>query len=416
MVKRILMVAYHFPPLQGSSGIQRTLRFAQYLPKLGWQPIILTASPIAYQHTRSTQLPKEFDQINIHRCFALDTARHLSILKRYPRLLAVPDRWISWWLGAVPRGLYLIKKFKPDIIWSTFPIATAHLIGYTLNRMSGIPWVTDFRDPMVQPDYPTDPKIYRSYQWIEERAIRHCSRAIFTTPGTLKDYMGRFSTVGESRFKIIENGYDEQIFSEVMVGQQPQPQPQQNKQLILIHSGIVYSSERDPTCFFEAISDLLDEAYLSPGDLKIILRATYNDHFLQQLIDRFNIGSIVCLAPPIPYKEAIAEMLSADGLIILQASNCNNQIPAKLYEYLRTQKPILALTDPEGDTGSKLNEFGIDTIGRLDSKVAIKGLLVRFLDSIRKKAIKPIPIDQLYLNSRESRTAELAGILNEIVR
>ena len=83
---------------------------------------------------------------------------------------------------------------------------------------------------------------------------------------------------------------------------------------------------------------------------------------------------------------------------------------------MRTQKPILALTDPEGDTGSKLNGFGIDTIGRLDSKVAIKGLLVRFLDSIRKKAIKPIPIDQLYLNSRESRTAELAGILNEIVR
>ena len=169
MVRRVLLIAYHFPPLQGSSGIQRTLRFAQYLPKLGWEPIILTANPISYQLTRPTQLPKEFDNISIYRSFALDTARHLSLLKRYPRMLAVPDRWISWWLGAFPQGFYLIKKFKPDVIWSTFPIATAHLIGYTLSRISGIPWAADFRDPMVQPDYPTDPIIYRAYQWIEEK-------------------------------------------------------------------------------------------------------------------------------------------------------------------------------------------------------------------------------------------------------
>ncbi len=412
MVRRVLLIAYHFPPLQGSSGIQRTLRFAQYLPKLGWEPIILTANPISYQLTRPTQLPKEFDNISIYRSFALDTARHLSLLKRYPRMLAVPDRWISWWLGAFPQGLYLIKKFKPDVIWSTFPIATAHLIGYTLSRISGIPWAADFRDPMVQPDYPTDPIIYRAYQWIEEKTIRNCASAIFTTANTRKDYISRFSNVSESRFKVIENGYDEQLFSEVTV----EHQVKQNKQLTLVHSGIIYSSERDPTYFFEALSDLLKEKYISSDNLKIILRATYNDNFLQQLINRFNIGSIVTLAPPISYKEAIAEMLSADGLIILQASNCNNQIPAKLYEYLRAQKPILALTDPEGDTGLKLISLGFDTISRLGSKPDIKELILKFLDSIRNKIAQPLPLNQLQLHSRESRTAELVEILNGIVR
>lgn len=411
MVKRILLIAYHFPPLQGSSGIQRTLRFAQYLPKLGWQPIILTANPTAYQHVGATQLPKEFEQISIYRSFALDTARHLSVLKRYPRILAVPDRWVSWWLSAVPQGLYLIKKFKPDVIWSTFPIATAHLIGYTLNRMTGIPWVADFRDPMVQPDYPTDPLIYRSYQWIEKKTIHHCSRAVFTTPNTRKDYVSRFSTETEARFKVIENGYDEQIFTDVV----PEHQPQQNKQLTLIHSGIIYSSERDPTHFFEALSDLIREKRISSESLKIILRATYNDHFLQQLIDRFSIASIVKLAPPISYKEAIAEMLSADGLIILQASNCNNQIPAKLYEYLRTQKPILALTDPEGDTGLKLKSLGFDAICQLDALSDIKELLLKFLDGLKEENFsQPLSLKQLQLNSRESRTAELVEILNEI--
>lgn len=410
MVRRVLLIAYHFPPLQGSSGIQRTLRFAQYLPKLGWQPIVLTASSVSYQLTGSTQLPKEFGNISVYRSFALDTAKHLSVLKRYPGILAVPDRWISWWLGAVPQGLYLIKRFKPDVIWSTFPIATAHLIGYTLSRISGIPWAADFRDPMVQPDYPTDPLIYRSYQWIEEKTIRNCTKAIFTTFNTRKDYISRFPTESESRFKVIENGYDEQLFSEVAV----EHQVKQNKQLTLVHSGIVYSSERDPTYFFEALSDLLKEKRISSDNLKIILRATYNDNFLQQLINRFNIGSIVTLAPPVSYKEAIAEMLSADGLIILQASNCNNQIPAKLYEYLRAQKPILALTDPEGDTGLKLISLGFDTISRLDAKLAIKELIVKFLGSIRNKVAQSLPLNQLKLNSRESRTAELAEILNEI--
>lgn len=123
------MIAYHFPPLQGSSGIQRTLRFAQYLPQFGWHPIILTANTKAYENVSSMDLSEMIDQIPVYRSFALDTARHLSILKRYPRILAVPDRWITWWLGSIPKGLYLIKTLKPDVIWSTFPIATAHLIG-----------------------------------------------------------------------------------------------------------------------------------------------------------------------------------------------------------------------------------------------------------------------------------------------
>src|SRR5690606_12002011 len=110
MVKRVLMVAYHFPPLGGSSGIQRTLRFSQYLPDHGWEPIVLTAHPRAYLRTDESQLTDIAGRVRIYRTFALDTARHLALMNRYPRLLALPDRWVSWWLGAVPKGLSLIKR------------------------------------------------------------------------------------------------------------------------------------------------------------------------------------------------------------------------------------------------------------------------------------------------------------------
>ena len=139
------MIAFHFPPMQGSSGLQRTLKFARYLPDHGWQPIVLSAGAGVYQATSDAQLNEIGSTAVVRRAFALDAARHLAIHGAYPSWLALPDRWASWWLGAVPAGLALIRRYRPDVIWSTFPIATAHLIGLTLARMSGLPWVADFR-------------------------------------------------------------------------------------------------------------------------------------------------------------------------------------------------------------------------------------------------------------------------------
>src|SRR5436305_1673351 len=98
-MKRILMIAYHFPPLRGSSGIQRTLRFAKYLPQFGWFPTVLSIHPAAYESTGSDQMADIPAGVEVHRAFGLDSARHLSIRGRYPALLGRPDRWRTWWLG-----------------------------------------------------------------------------------------------------------------------------------------------------------------------------------------------------------------------------------------------------------------------------------------------------------------------------
>ena len=92
---------------------------------------------------------------------------------------------------------------------------------------------------------------------------------------------------------------------------------------------------------------------------------------------------MVELAPALPYNQALAEMLQSDALMILQASNCNYQIPAKLYEYLKANRPILALTDPLGDTAKVLQRAGIDSIAALDSVDQISSLLVDFVRSLR---------------------------------
>ena len=129
MAKRLLMLAYHFPPLAGSSGIQRTLRFAKYLREFDWEPLILTAHPRAYERVNASDMNDVLPGTVVRRAFALDTSRHLAIARRYPAALARPDRWISWAVGAIPAGLAMIRKYKPSVIWSTYPIATAHVIG-----------------------------------------------------------------------------------------------------------------------------------------------------------------------------------------------------------------------------------------------------------------------------------------------
>lgn len=411
MVKRVLMIAFHFPPQAGSSGVQRTLKFSQYLPRFGWEPTVLTAHPRAYPRI-SEQGPDQAQSrtCEVHRAFAFDASRHLSIKGRYLQWTALPDRWASWWLGAVPAGLRLLREQKFDAIWSTYPIATAHRIALSLHRRTGVPWIADFRDPMTEPGFPPDPRMHRAYARIERATLDHCARAVLTTPGSRRAYLRNFPGLDSRRVEVIENGYDEEDFAAVgAAGLRDKGRP-----FVLLHSGIVYSSERDPRHLFEALAELRRTGMIAPGSFLLVLRASANEDALQGLIDRIGIADLVALRPPLPYHDALAEMLAADGLLLLQASNCNNQIPAKLYEYLRAQRPILALTDLAGDTASALRKVRADAIAPLDDRQAIVSALLGFMQRVRSGDMSPVPLDVVQANSRLGRTRELAALLDDV--
>lgn len=412
-MKRVLMIAYHFPPLAGSSGIQRTLRFVQHLPKFGWEPLVLSADPRAYERT-SDDLVGDIPQATVvRRAFALDTARHLSIAGRYVGAMARPDRWVSWKYGAIREGMRMIREFKPQAIWSTYPIATAHLVGAELQRKSGLPWIADFRDPMAQEGYPADPMTWQCYQAIEENTLRTACYSTFTTPGAARTYLSRYP-IGAERVVVLENGYDEETFAASASAGQVR-QSLHPGAITLLHSGIVYPAERDPTQFFAALGELKASGSITAGSLVVRFRASVHDDLLQSLATRYGVTEFIDCQPPIPYREALAEMLNADGLLVMQAANCNEQIPAKIYEYLRASRPILSLTDPLGDTATTLRQAGATDIARLDSLDEIREVLPAFLDAIRQgRATLPHP--QVVENaSREGRTAQLAKLLDSAV-
>lgn len=412
-MKRLLMIAFHFPPFAASSGIQRTLGFARHLPAFGWQPLVLTAHPRAYEHRASghTALPAG---MVVEPAFALDSARQLSFMGRYPGFAARPDRWISWWLGAVPKGLAMIRKYRPDAIWSTYPIATAHKIACTLQRLSGLPWIADFRDPMAQDHYPSDPKTWKSFRALEEAALRRAARGIFVTSGAKRVYRERYPDLDESRLVVIENGYDEESFAGL--DEEPQGAPLVPGAKTILHSGIVYPSERDPTHLLRALRSMLDDGRLKPGALCVRLRASGHEEMLKRLIDEHRVKEVVQLMPPIPYREALAEMMRADGLLVLQASNCNEQIPVKLYEYLRCGRPIIGLTDPLGDTAALLRRAGMTSIASLDSSDDISRALWKFTRELHDGTAARPDLDYVKTPTRKRRTGALVSVLEELAR
>lgn len=374
--KRILMIAYHFPPLAGSSGIQRTLRFVQHLPSYGWEPLVLSADPRAYESTSEDLLSEIPQDIVVRRAFALDTARHISIGGRYLNFMARPDRWISWRFAAIREGMKLIKGYRPQAIWSTYPIATAHVIGRELAKRSGLPWIADFRDPMAQDDYPADPVTWRSFKRIEEQAMRESALNVFTTPGAARMYAGRYPHASE-RIALIENGYDESTFARAEQAL-TRKTPLVEGSLTLLHSGVVYPDERDPRALLKAFGKFSAIGNRLRGRIRLRFRAAVHNDLLEKLAEENGVADLVDILPSIPYEAALGEMLRADGLLILQSAGCNDQVPAKLYEYLRAGRPIIACTDPKGDTGVSLAATGVRAIAPLNDAEAIGGLLANF--------------------------------------
>jgi len=408
-MKKVLMIAYHFPPLAGSSGIQRTLRFAQQLREFGWEPIVLTADPRAYERTSDDLLDDIPPGLVVKRAFALDTARQLSLGGRYLGFLARPDRWMTWRYAGVATGLSLIRQRFPHVIWSTYPIATAHLIGQALARRSGLPWIADFRDPMAQDGYPADLATWRSFKQIETDAVAAARFSTFTTPGAASEYRRRYPASAE-RIRVLENGFDEESF--VGLSTESAPEPLTPGAVTLLHSGVVYPSERDPTQFFMAIAQMADAGDVRPGELVVRFRAAGHDELLRVLAQQHGIEPFIEIMPPIAYRAALQEMLRADALLVLQAANCNEQIPAKLYEYLRARRPIVTLTDPAGDTAGVVRAAGLDAIARLHDVADIVALLRRFLPSVRAgQAALPSP-DYVAASSRRGRTRELVALLD----
>ena len=290
------------------------------------------------------------------------------------------------------------------------------MIAAQLHQKTKIPWVADFRDPMAQDGYPADPLTKQNYLQIEEQAAQLASFCVFTTPGAARDYQQRYPSAAQ-RMVVIENGYDEESFASASaLAPAVQTQPPGSRPLVLLHSGIVYPSERDPTQLFMALGQLKSQQLLGPHELRIRFRASFHDDLLRTLSAQHGAQDFLELCPAIPYREALAEMMQVDALLVMQASNCNAQIPAKIYEYLRAGRPILGLTDPQGDTAGVLREAGLPEAVPLDSASKIAASLQKLVNEWRCGQLTLPNLLAVQMASRAGRSKSFAQLLAQVAK
>lgn len=414
MPECVLMIAYHLPPCSEVSGALRTLSMAEELAAAGYRPIILTPKPLAYPKLISAdyEMGARFD---VSQTLALDAARHMGLFGRYPEFLARPDRWVSWWLSAVPRGLKLIKRYKPKAIWSTYPIATSHMIASTLHHLKGIPWIADFRDPMVLTGYPLPSGTQAARERLELDTVRNARSCIFVTQRSLNMYAARYADEEHGEFVLIPNGYDEETFASLTHSSASSIQPGSSRRPIrLVHSGLLYPCGRNPRTFLEALTNLIQQGRLERSAIHIVLRASGSDGNYDSMIAEYGLTGVVDIAPMLPRREALLEQLEADGVLLFQGAEFNTQVPAKLYEYFRSGKPIFALVDPSGETAEILSRENTGLVVDLNNVPAIEKKLLVFLASLRNKSFVPLQGETLTKYSRHVGARKLVSLIDSI--
>ncbi|MES1936612.1 glycosyltransferase [Salinisphaera hydrothermalis] len=410
--RRVLLVTFHYPPLAAAPGALRASAFARYLPAFGWQPHILAPRTSVYDPGSC-----ETDAVvpgHVHRAWAIDARRHLGWRRRYMAWTAVPDRWGAWLPGAIASGLAAIRRHDIQVIWSTYPIATSHLVAAVLARLSGRPWVAEFRDPMMLDGAPAQRRVLAA---IERRVMRQADHLIFATDGSARDYVRRYPAI-ESRCTVIPNGYDPELQPDMPAVPEREGPPVAAGPRRIVHSGQLYPRDRDPKALFEALAAMKQSGRISADQVRFVFRNTQDATHYAREIARLGLEDLVEIAPRLPHAAALAEQARADALLLLQGKGFNRQVPAKLFEYLRTGRPLLALVDPDGDTRALLKEVGVGECAAPDRPEVIAAAVSALIESLERYGSehprwRPAP-DRLSKYSRRVGTARLAALLREL--
>lgn len=362
-MRKLLVIAFHYPPDNSSTGVLRTLKFTQYLGQRGWGSEVISV-PVERYLACDANLAKQIpEHANVTRVWAPDLSKALAVRGRYPGFAAYPDRYWPWRFPAVREGLRLAREGRVEAIFATSPVPTALWIGMLLKKKTGLPLIIDFRDPWV--DNATPPVRQFFEAWLERRFMRSADRIICNTPALRRNFLARYPEVPPERFVVITNGYDERDFSDIDVAP--------SERFEIIYAGMLQKAHRNPESLLRAVRLALDRQWLSIDDLKLSFLGT--DHWgasdeFQGRLAEFGLSAVTeVMAGRIPYRDALKRMAAASVLLVLLHGEGSGEelernrewwgltVPAKVYEYLRIGRPMLVLVDG-GAVAELLQETG----------------------------------------------------------
>ncbi len=392
---RALVITSNFPP-DASVGTMRTLRLVRHLAEMGWQIDVVTAAPEGFRPgtlVDAALLEKVPIDVRVLRARALrpvarvaagirpkgglirdpdQTYRTLApnvvpgmrsaskSLSRFKRAasacLAIPDHEVSWFMPAVVRGWSAVRHRRPDVIYSSGPPFTAHLVGAALSRLADRPWVADFRDPWARAPWREDRFAFerRAWQLLERSVVMRAKAVIFATETNRQDFAHEYGPAVARRFHVVPNGCDVNEFR----GLSRRASVAQKEKFVLLHAGSLYGA-RNPAPLLKAVARAIASGGLDPDRfrLRFVGRVGVPGIDLRALTRDLSIERVVEFVSHLPRLAVLQEMLDASALLVVQPVTTVS-VPAKLYEYMAAGRPILALAEPGGETAELVRRTG----------------------------------------------------------
>ncbi|MDB2373835.1 glycosyltransferase [Psychrosphaera haliotis] len=411
--KTVLMIAFEFPPSNGAS-VPRIESFYRYLKQWGWEVIVLTADPSAYSKIDSTYQDGPDDKI--YRTRALDVQRDLSYKGKYFSIMETPDRWgLTWIPSSVRVGAKLIKKYKPDVIWSSAPTPSTHYIANKLSKQTGLPWVADYRDPCHYMNGSAGRWLDYIHKKIDRQVMRNSAHLTYATAAVRDLYQAKYGALVETKNTVIENGFDEANFERLaaLSSLERANTPFHSKKFSMYYSGVLYAHGRDPVPIFEAIAMLNNDGLVNADNFELIFQGAGSGEEFSEALTTLGIADLVQFVDPVPFINALNNMTRADALVLIQDARFNKQIPGKVYEYLRTQRPMLVKADSQGATYKLASSFdGVET-GMAAEELA-EGI-VKLINSKNEQGQVTVYQRDLSAYNREQKARQLEQVMLGLV-
>jgi glycosyltransferase involved in cell wall biosynthesis len=403
MNRRVLMVTYLFPPA-GGVGVQRTLKYATYLPRWGWDPVVVAPANPAYWFRDPTLLDQLPADLEVHRTASVEPAGlPISIARRLGRdrrspsspvaggdgggssrgrgrsplgraydlwngvwdTLLFPDTAIGWVPFAVRSGRRIHGSAPLDAIYSSSPPISSHVAAGSIASRTGLPWIADFRDPWIGNAFakPPPPGHAGLRARMERRIMARADRIVFASEGLREAYAARYPGAA-GRMLAIPNGYDRADFpppaGPTPAGMAEADGDAGGRRFRLVYTGSIYG-ERELEMFLSGLALLAERRPELAGRLDVEFvgwLSAHNKEVAARYLHSATVGPMLRFSGFLPHGEALARAASADSLLQLIADDPRkDQIAgAKLMEYLGQDKQILAVV-PEGLARAVLREL-----------------------------------------------------------
>ncbi|MBI5739849.1 MAG: glycosyltransferase [Nitrospirae bacterium] len=326
-----------------------------------------------------------------------------STTKLLKEILYFPDRQKGWYKFALKKASEYVEREKVDVVMSTSPPVTSHLIAGKLKKKHNIPWVADLRDPW------TTNQFYNKYKFIKyfdrklELKTLHGADIIVTTTPEFVDTMQELHEM--KKITCITNGYDADDFPDVPV--------RQADKFTITYTGTLAGGKRDPSVLFGAVKQLIVEKKVNKDMIEIRFFTRKEEQVVNKT-EKYGLSGVVNYYDFIPRVEALDKQRESHLLLLLLDSNGAEQdvYPAKVFEYFGAQRPIIALGGKRSIIKDLLEETGCGTF--VENRDALKRVLLGYYEEFcRCGQVKFNENSDIYKYSYKSIAQRYSEVLDE---